>query len=63
MILSLIFKSLIHFELVFVSVVGFCRSGMVQFHCFAGSCLVFQILFIDEIVPFPLYMLDFFVMN
>ena len=63
MILSLIFKSLIHFELIFVSGVVFCRSGMVQFHSFAGRCPVFPILFIDEIVPFPLYILGFFVMN
>ena len=49
MILSLTFKPLIHFELIFVSGVGFCRSGMVQFHSFAGNSPVFPILLIDGV--------------
>ena len=40
------FKSLIHFELIFV---------VVQFNSFACGCLIFPMLFIEEIVPSPFY--------
>ena len=60
------FMSLTHFELYAcvcqgVCVVCMCKTDLFLF--FAHECLVFQILFIDEIILFPLYIIGTYVEN
>ena len=52
MILGLIFRSLIHFEFIFVSGVRKCSHFI---HSFTCSCTVFPALLIEETVFSPLY--------
>ena len=53
---GVIFRSLIHFEFIFV-------YGVKKFHSFTCSCPVFPASFIEEAVFAPLYILASFVKN
>ena len=56
---GLTFKTLIHFEFIFVYDVRKCSNFISSTHC----CPVFPALFIEEVIFAPLYILAYFVKN
>ena len=59
LVCGLTFRSLIHFEFIFVYGAKECSN----FHAFMCSCLVFPAPFIEKAVFAPLYILASFVKN